>query len=425
MAWLTRQARPRSGSRQCASAGTMSGRPTRIGLLGQFGIGNLGNNASLEAMVEGLRVHAPAAELCVISQDAARTPAVGLPVIPLDTPNEAGVPRALNRALAGVPSRAANFWHAIAVMRGLDGLIVPGTGVFDDFGERPSGLPYDIWRWCSAASFVGKRVAFVSVGAGPITNPLSLRLLRSAARKARYRSFRDAPSLDFMRAVGAAGPDDHVTPDLAFFLPRPERTPRSPGAPQTIAVGVMNYQGWTNNEFDVYERYIEVLSEYVAWLLQGGSRVQFVIGKDSDEATVDAVRSAALARAPDGAGAIAPFVAARTQHEVMAQMAQADICVATRFHNVVAALSVGTPAISIGYAAKNETLLTSVGLGGFSTLVETCDVDWLKTHTERLLNARSEHATVLRERVDAYRDELDGQMREVAMLFGAAQGRAA
>ena len=49
----------------------------------------------------------------------------------------------------------------------------------------------------------------------------------------------------------------------------------------------------------------------------------------------------------------------------MHQMAETRIVVATRFHNVVCALKMKKPTISIGYASKNDVLLAEMGLAEF------------------------------------------------------------
>ena len=77
------------------------------------------------------------------------------------------------------------------------------------------------------------------------------------------------------------------------------------------------------------------------------------------------------------------FAPARTLHDVMQQMADTDIVVATRYHNVVCALRVGKPTISIGYAEKNDALLAEVGLADFCQDIERLDVDLLEAQTAR------------------------------------------
>ena len=73
-------------------------------------------------------------------------------------------------------------------------IVVPGTGMLDDFGERWRDMPYHLFRWGLACRMARTPFAFVSIGAGPIHHPLSRWLMRSAAAMARYRSYRDMNS---------------------------------------------------------------------------------------------------------------------------------------------------------------------------------------------------------------------------------------
>ena len=72
----------------------------------------------------------------------------------------------------------------------------------------------------------------------------------------------------------------------------------------------------------------------------------------------------------------------------MYQILETELIVATRFHNIVAALSAGRPAISIGYAEKNDALLEQVGLGAFCQWIEGLDTSRLIADFQTLIDAR-------------------------------------
>lgn len=397
-------------------------RPLRIGLFGQFGIGNLGNEGTLEAMLAFLRERAPEAELVCICTDpefARATYGIEAEQLQVDGVRDR-FGRTLNRVLLGMPARVANFAHALNVARKLDVLFVPGTGVLDDFGATPTGLPYDLWRWCHAAKWTGARIGFVSVGAGPIVHPLSRFLMKGAARCAVYRSYRDLPSKAFVNSIAMRTPQDPVFPDLAFGLPAPQRPARGEG-PLVIAVGVMAYFGWQGESGEaIYENYITKVTNYVIWLLAAGHRVRFVIGKDKDTDAVADVQRHLVATAPKMTGGIEPIEPAQNLADVMRQMAGADIAVVTRFHNLVCALHVGTPCVSLGYAQKNQALLEEMGLGRFSQEVETFDLEILKIHTEKLIAERAQHAAAITRKVADYELQLKVQERLLSEEFLAS-----
>ena len=261
--------RPILARASVASAGTPFGRvrsrttthearkgvkPKRIGLFGLFGSGNSGNDGSLEAMLRFLRQVRPDAQItcvCSAQRDAPDRVARTLQVacVPFGIPlPESGLLGILDRVSLTLPRRVASLVQAIARARKLDALIVPGTGILDDFGLVPYGIPLTLYTWCLAARLCGARIAFVSIGAGPIHHPLSRWLMKSAVAMAHYRSYRDTVSKAFMDSIGFDARGDPVYPDIAFKLPAPQTPcqPRPDGR-LIVGVGVMTYLGWRND----------------------------------------------------------------------------------------------------------------------------------------------------------------------------------
>lgn len=397
------------------------GKRLRIGLIGQFGIGNLGNEGSLEAMVRFLRAALPDADLVGICSDpdyVRRTH--GIDAVAMRAPQGAGGAwRLLNAALLGMPARVANVLHTLKVCRGLDALVFPGTGVLDDYQATPLGFPYEVWRWCWGARVRGAPVAMVSIGAGPITNRLSRFFLGAAARAASFRTYRDQPSKSFMRELGLNEPDSAVFPDLAFGLPTPPSAPRSADAAPVVAIGVMSYFGWKGRAQAIYDAYIAKLVEYACWLLGTGARITLLVGSANDIQAVEDVRAGLERRCGERVGAVESRMAANLG-DVMDQLSQADIAVVTRFHNLVCALHMGRPSISLGYAGKNAELQREFGLAEFCQEVETFDLDTLKTQTTAMLARRDELSRMVEARARARAARL--AVQEQALLAWLRRG---
>jgi polysaccharide pyruvyl transferase WcaK-like protein len=386
--------------------------PKRIALLGAFGVGNLGNDGSLEAMVLHLRRAVPDAELTCICQGYDMVPiALGLQVMSWGrAPLGNGLLRAVNRLMRGLPQKALGPVRALWIMRRFHRAIVPGTGALDDFGERPRGVPYIILQWSLAARLTGCRLAMVSIGAGPIRNRLSRMMLLLAARCASYLSFRDTTSRDFVANHGFALPKDIVFPDLAFGLPMQACPPRPRGeGPPAVGLGVMYYKGWTNADPAIYTAYVGKLAHFTVWLLRGGHAVRLMIGEDSDERAVRDVTAAVTGMAGAAMAAQIRYDAAHSLHDVTAQMASVDVAVATRFHNVACGLMAGTPIISLSYGEKNNALLRDCGLEGFYAHVEHFTTGWLEDRFDRMTERRDEFAGMIVAQVARYRAELARQ----------------
>jgi polysaccharide pyruvyl transferase WcaK-like protein len=399
-------------------------RPATIALFGLFGCGNLGNDGSLEAMLGFVRRVRPDAELvCICDRPAVVAGAFGLPTAPISRSRHlSGLTRKLDRLLLKLPGKLVDLVNAVRHIRRADVMIVPGTGILDDFGERPYGMPFDLLSWFVAARLVGVRVAMVSIGAGPIGHPLSRWLMVSAARLAHYRSYRDDLSRQFMESVGFDTGGDCVFPDLVFKLPPPADVPRPGPAGPTVGVGVMSYYGWygfAGGGEAIFRRYVERIAKFVGHLLDSGYRVRLLTGEAGDWTAVRAVLDEVAKVRPAAAATIAAEPVA-SLHDLMRQIAQTDIVVATRFHNVVCALKMGKPTISLGYARKNDVLMADMGLGAFCHHVERFDLAELIAQFSDMSARRAEFSNALRVRNELFARQLDEQERYLARtLLGA------
>jgi polysaccharide pyruvyl transferase WcaK-like protein len=401
----------------------MATEPKLVGLFGLFGIGNIGNDGSLEAMVRFLRRVAPQERLlCICGDPGVVEKAFRLDAVPIYRRPRASVGGRAGAFLQKAGGRATLWLHAIRHLRRLKVLIVPGMGVLDDFAVSPLGWPNDILSWCLLGRLMGVKVIFASIGAGPIRHPLSRWLMKSAARAAHYRSYRDAISKDFMESIGFDARDDPIYPDIAFALPVPVTSARQEGEgrPLTIGLGVMTYQGWRNDSATgarTYAGYLEKMTRFVLWLCDRGHLVRLLMGDEADRRAIDDLLEAVRSKRPDLTAGSIVFAPAHTLHDVMQQMADTDIVVATRYHNVVCALRIGKPTISIGYAAKNDALLAEVGLAEFCQHVERLDVDLLEAQTARLIADRAAFERQLRDAQTRFQSRLSEQEERLAALI--------
>lgn len=404
----------------------------RVYLFGLFGSGNSGNDASLEAMLAFLRRRPGIEPVCICGEPEQVAARYGIRGVHFGA-RLTGSPlfNALDRLLGGLPRRAVGFGRAVLMASRADALIFPGTGILDDFGTGPFGMPITVFGWCLGARLGGARIAFVSIGAGPIHHPLSRWLMGRAAAMAQYRSYRDVGSRNFMASIGVKAQRDAVFPDLAFALPTPPVPSAKPMAASqpvlTVGLGVMGYYGWSHNlqaGAGIHRAYLDKLQHFALWLLDQGCRVRLLTGDTGDRDTVAALAALLRAERPGMAADLLCVEPTADLHALMGQIADTDLVVATRFHNIVAALKLGRPVLSIGYASKNDELLAEMGLADFCQHIETLDVDRLIDQFSALRQARTEHGRRICERVAVYRRRLDEQDDLLAARLPLARARA-
>jgi polysaccharide pyruvyl transferase WcaK-like protein len=366
----------------------------RIGLFGLFGCGNSGNDASLESMIAFFRRVGRHQDLVCICPNPDRVEeAYGVPSRRL-TPkiDEGTIGAKINLLFLRLPYRLHGVWHAIQEMRKLDVMIVPGTGFLDNFQDGPFGWPFMVFKWCFAGWLLRKKIVFVCIGAGPINHWLSRFFMKSAARAASYRSYRDVASKQFMQSIGVNVAQDNVFPDIVFSLAGPAPPPPSDGGFISVGVGVMSYFGWskgsTNGEY-IYRHYLEQLNAFVTWLLDNGFRVRLLTGDDGDWSAIQDLIEGMKPINQDTRDQVTA-VRTHTLRELMAEIVKTDLVVVSRYHNLVSALKLGRPAISLEYSIKNRSLMAEMKLDDFCQSIETFDLDLLKQQFGKALEQRSD-----------------------------------
>jgi polysaccharide pyruvyl transferase WcaK-like protein len=385
----------------------------RFAFWGNFGTHNLGNECTLHAMVASARRFAPDAELvsvCVGTDDTAERHGIeAVPMAPTLSDDLAQSSRAV-RQLRLLFGEVADWFRVVGAMRGVDRVIVTGTGILTDTYEGPFGKPYQMFKWAAAARLCGHRVAFVSVGAERLTVPYKLRLMGWALRLADYRSYRDGVSKRRAEGLAAVAKDDPVFPDLAFSLP-PELTsarPSSrPAGPTTVAVGVYTVDG----DQEVMERYVETIGRFVLWLLERGYAVRIVIGDVAYD--LDALNNVRAWLARHDVGHRVVDEAATSFELLLTQLSTVDLVVATRFHNVLLSLLLEKPVVSVSHMDKNDELMESMGLSSYRLPLKDVRVEDLVAKFGELERNADALRAQIREKNALFRAQLDAQYERI------------
>lgn len=401
----------------------------RVGLVGLLGAGNLGNDGSLEAVLAYLGKEHPGAILdCLCSGPDQLTARYGLPATRLRwySTEVAGTPgmRALAAKSLKVPlGIVVDAFCTASWVRRHDVVIVPGMGVLEaSLPLRPWHTPYSMFLVCASGRLFGTKVALLNVGANDIRQRLTRRLITAAARLAYYRSYRDTFSRDAMARMGLDTSGDPVYPDLAFSLPTPSGAPVVVGA---VGVGIMDYHGSNDDRQQadqLHASYVEKMKSFVLWLLDDGRPVRMFTTDVHDEPIMREVISDIRAHRPElgPSQIIAEPVSSLT--ELMRQIASVDTIVASRFHNVLCALKLAKPTLSVGYGPKFDALMADMGLAEFCQPARSLDLDRLIKQFTELESRSAQLRQTLTERTAANARLLNHQFATLsALLFKAAE----
>ncbi|MET8472530.1 polysaccharide pyruvyl transferase family protein [Streptomyces sp. NPDC006422] len=395
--------------------------PVRVGVFGLLGSGNLGNDGSLEAVLDHLRTAHPDARVdALCGGPETVTARYGIPATRLHwNRGEYRTASRVGAVAAKGAGKLVDIVRTAAWVRRHDVVIVPGMGVLEaTLPLRPWGFPYSLFLLCASGRLLGTKVALVGVGAAAIRDPATRALVRWSARLAAHRSYRDTQSRDALRAMGVRTARDTVHPDLAFALPTPEGTVRQEG---TVCVGVMDFHGGNDDRAradEIHRRYVDGVISFVRYLVDDGRRVRLLTGDDCDTTVVDAIRAAV-----DSPQVTAAEPASLTH--LMRETATADTVVATRYHNLICALKSGTPTLALTYAAKSDALMARMGLGAYCHSAREVDADRLIDQFRALEKRSTELRQTLAERNEAVARELaDHLTRMSTALFPTSHAAA-
>ncbi len=439
-----------------------------IAVFGHFGRQNLGDEATIQAVVENIRLRIPKARIVGLSLDPTDTAQRhGIPAHPIRrltgtrsapstnsvvktasaakrVPNVAQPrsPDTLRGALKRIPLlhslvsavRAtlsffptfiaeACFWRSSAkLLRHVDLLLITGSNQFlDNFGG-PWGFPYTLLKWSFLAKRCGVKVVFLCVGAGPISSRLSKIMIRLALRCSAYCSFRDVRSQKLIQSLGYSR-TTYVYPDLAFSL-HPDNVPAALAqdcvAERRTVIGinpmpVFDERYWHIGNKQKYSQYLGVLASLSASLMSEGYAVVFWGTQPKDQLVIDDIEER-LAREPeDHLDRCWRRVKPQSVDELLDAICGFDIVIATRFHGVILSLLAGKSIAAICYHQKMHDVMNDIGQGSYSIGIEQSASSDIMACVRQLAERDVQQMQDMAKRRDEYRKLLQSQYD---VLFG-------
>jgi polysaccharide pyruvyl transferase WcaK-like protein len=400
-------------------------KPTKISFFGHFGTTNLGNEATLLAIVSRLRLLFPNCEFCCIctfpenviaTHEIEAVPHTVRSVRIWDRQVPLG--RRLRTAFRGLSEEHREYVRAWRTLKGTDVFIIPGTGLLTDAFAFAGWGPYGVFKWSVMARLRGCRVMFVSVGAGPVRSARGRFLVKSALSRADYRSYRDVPSKEVAASLGVRTRDDRVYPDLVLGLSPglPARGAHREGRP-VIGLGLMEYSekySVGNPMRDTYERYLQSLAVFVHWLLDHECDVKLLLG-DGDTFVIDDFRAVLRERLASDVDERVTYRPINFVGELLSQLVATDLVVATRFHNVLMSLLLNKPVIAITFHHKCSSLMNEMGLSEYCHDINQMNADTLIEQFQALVRNADDVKQMILQRVETSKRALDEQYE---LIFG-------
>jgi polysaccharide pyruvyl transferase WcaK-like protein len=424
---------------------------TKIGLLDHVGGGNLGDDATLEAVARNIKLRLPNAEIVAFSMNPDDTEARhGFMSHPIRrkrwsigyTAAEAGG-RTLKEVVKALTHKYPAVFYLLRVtnivvrtpsdvfgelsflmssrrrIKPFDLLIISGGGQLTE-KDGPWGFPYTIFKWVVLARSAGVRCMFLNVGAGPLAHPLSKFFVARALLAADYVSLRDDKSQALVHEIGFTG-ESWVCPDSAYGLDGVTTNGSSleRRARPIVGFAPMPYPGPRNKYLAgkdqvVYHEFISGLANFASWLV-GQSYALTLFGTDVgvDPLAIEDLQMALLGRHGVASTQYSVKQSAQSVHDLLATMSGMDYVVTCRFHGVIFAHLTNKPVLAIAHHPKVKDLMTDLELSSYCVDIRNFDHKLLTekfasmvANTDEIKRRMAESLTRNRLRLKSQFDEL-------------------
>jgi polysaccharide pyruvyl transferase WcaK-like protein len=392
----------------------------KIGVFGHYGNSNLGDESIILSVLQNLKKRLPDAEFIGLSLNPENSKnRFAMESYPIRNQSSGqhrlnfinSIDHFLLYKLINKPARELLFLKkSFQVLKSIDLLLVCGSNQFIDTFGGVRGYPYTLTKWTFLAKMRGIKVVYASVGAGPILNNNTYRMLKPALKKADHISYRDSGSKRMIesRIENVRG---SICPDLAHGLTIKPKSVRK--NQEKIVVGinpmpVFDQRYWYKSEEDKYRDYVDKLSRFAKYLADKGYAVQLfnTHPKDLNVASdiIENLKKMGLEQHQ-----LPKIIKLFSVEDLIDEIANMDIIVATRFHASVLPLRFGIPVLGIGYYRKTDELLTDIGLGEYYVDINNFTTQELESRFDAMVKNMGSLKDTIHSRFQEYHAQLDRQ----------------
>lgn len=275
-------------------------------------------------------------------------------------------------------------------VKGVDLLLFTGSNQFlDNFGGS-WGFPYTLFKWSLLARIAGKKIAHISVGAGPLDKLLSKSFILGSVSLSEYLSFRDHGSKDLTkRFLGFKSA--RVFPDLAHSLRWEDDLDRESNdhKKERMVVGInpmpiYDKRYWHIADDAKYEQFIEKIAHFSMDLIARNYDIVLFGTHPKDRDVSDDILNYISSQVDKKLLSFCSVKSVDTVLDLMTMLSSFDLIIATRFHGVLLSLLARKTVVALCYGAKTTELMVEAGQGEYALDFESFTLTQLDSAFTRL-----------------------------------------
>jgi polysaccharide pyruvyl transferase WcaK-like protein len=179
-----------------------------------------------------------------------------------------------------------------------------------------------------------------------------------------------------------------------------------------VGLGLMAYAGkysLANPKASIYKEYLDSLVTFARWLLAHDYDIRLIIGDVCDTRVSEEFKSLLTASLGWYDGERIVDQPAISVDQLLPQIAETDLIVATRFHNVLLAFLLNKPVIAISFHHKCTSLMSQMGLEKYTHDINRMNADELIEQFQDAERNAEKLKSVIRQRVKQSREALEEQ----------------
>lgn len=235
-------------------------------------------------------------------------------------------------------------------------LDIAGFAYSDEWGSRPTRDLASLTAYYKAQ---GKPIIFLPQAFGPFQRDETRSAIRKVLNNASLVFARDQQSYDYLLEFSSDPNKIHRSPDMTLFYPRMSSSLSQSVSEKGYACVVPNIRILDRGEKAWGDKYHCCLSVITKELLQRGLDVKVVVHDNTGEDLMLARRIC------EECGSGAKLVQEEDPLVLKQLIGCSRIVIGSRYHSLVAAFSLGVPAIAIGWSHKYDMLFHDFDMDDF------------------------------------------------------------
>lgn len=335
----------------------------RIGIVGNYGNDNQGDESILEGIITQLEKAFPIErkDILVFTNNPEQTKQrYGTETAPLFIHRKSDPMKFI-----------ATIRHHRKIFPTLDLLLIGGGGILQDLYKNN---PFVYGMYGLLVRMTKVPAAIFGPGVGPVKTSIGQWFIKMIANSAKVITVRDPESKQLLQSIGVQKPI-HVIMDPAFYVPFKEEQKKN-DKPLKIGVTAITYfhsSYWPTHDEAKYGAYIKGMADNLDRILEKepDAEIEFFATKHPyDTNTTKDIRE--LMKHKERTAVCDRML---THREIIGLCAEQDLVIGSRLHSLILSIVAKTPVIAVGYHDKVMDVMEAVGCKDYTLTINQVSED--------------------------------------------------